>query len=88
MNGDEQPKPPTDAERFASMADRIRHNAGAPFGGAFVVVPPNGGGPPMEALLIDSGNPAQFLALLKARIDHELSLLKDQERMGMGGMRR
>ena len=78
---DEPAPPPTDASRFARMAQRLEHNLDSTFGGAFVIVPPEGAGEPMEALILDTtGNPAQFLMLLQAKIAHALEEISNRER--------
>jgi hypothetical protein len=51
------------------MAQAIEHNAKtSKFGGAAVIVPPEGGGAPIELLILDaSGDPAQFWATIVTR---------------------
>ena len=74
----------TPADIFQQMAERIRHNAGSQFGGAFVIVPPAEGGNPMETLILDnSANPAQFWMILQARSKMELARIEDEERHGL-----
>jgi hypothetical protein len=54
---------------FDVMAQNIVHNAGKPFGGACVIVPPEGGGDPIEFFTIDeSADPAQFWSTIMSRI--------------------
>lgn len=78
---DETTQRPTDASRFSDMAKRMEHNAESKFGGSFVIVPPEGAGDPMEALILDTtGDPAQFLMLLQAKITHALSMIDDRQR--------
>lgn len=48
------------AEHFRNMAETIDRNANGAFGGAFVIVPPEGGGAPIETLILDG---SQDLAL-------------------------
>lgn len=82
-------KPPnTAAERFEAMAARIRHNADAKFGGACVIIPPEGGGEPIEVLLLDSsGNIAQFWSAVVSRSQSTMEELKmTQDRLQ--GLRR
>lgn len=77
----EEEKPPTDAERFANMAERIEHNKESTFGGAFVIVIPGGLVAPLESLILDTqGDPAQFLMLLQAKIAQIMEDLKTRER--------
>jgi hypothetical protein len=42
------------AKHFRDMADAIDRNAEAGFGGAFVIVAPEGGGAAIETLILDS----------------------------------
>jgi hypothetical protein len=61
----------SEVEPFSNMATRIANNAAEPFGGACVIVPP-GEVEPIELLILDvtaDPDPAQFLALVKSRID-------------------
>lgn len=53
---------------FMTMAQRITHNLDASFGGACVLVPPNGG-TPIELLMLDAhGDEGQFWATIITRI--------------------
>lgn len=44
----------TAPQRFRAMADALEKNADGSFGGAFVIIPPEGGGDPIETLILDS----------------------------------
>ena len=69
------------AALLRELADRITANEGAPFGGAFLVAPPEGGGDILSTLIIDSRvDPAQFFALLKTKCEMALNELLDQQR--------
>lgn len=69
------------ADNFQAMADRIRHNADQKFGGAFVVVPPDGQGDTLEVLILDTKmEPAQFWSTLKTKCDMALSELDTRAR--------
>ena len=53
------------AEMFFEMKERIDKNDSAAFGGAFVIVPPEGAGEPVSTLLLDANpDPAQFWQML------------------------
>jgi hypothetical protein len=82
-----QPPENTAAKAFQDMADRIRHNAGQSFGGAFVVIPPvNNGGDPLETLILDSKqDPAQFWTLLKVKCDLAIGELDQRARNQQAG---
>ena len=54
-------------EPFTRMAERIKQNVEAPFGGAVVLVSPSG--KPMELLMLDSsGDEGQFYATILTRL--------------------
>jgi len=78
----------SEVEPFSNMATRIANNAAEPFGGACVIVPP-GDSEPIELLVLDASSdpdPAQFLALLKTRID--LAIITMERNLAAGGGRR
>lgn len=82
-DGQRQPAHEQAALLFDAMAKRVRHNTESTFGGAFVIVPPESGGDPMDTLILDNkANPAQFWMILQARSKMELDRLETQERMG------
>lgn len=77
----EKPETPSRSAPFTEMARALEHNKGQGFGGAVVIIPPDGGGESIELLLLDSrGDPAQFWATVKTRIDIRLSELDDKRR--------
>lgn len=41
------------AKQFRDMADTIERNPDGSFGGAYVIVPPEGGGEPIKTLILD-----------------------------------
>ena len=66
---------------FQVMAQRIIHNAGATFGGAAVIIPPAGGGVPIEVIVLDDqADVIQFYALVQARIARNVDVLEDRQR--------
>jgi hypothetical protein len=67
-------------KQFHAMADRIDHSMEmAHFGGACVIIPPDGGGDSIELLLLDaSADPAQFWATIATRIQLILQRLEQQ----------
>lgn len=70
---------------FHEMARAIEHNAGQGFGGAVVIVPPQGGGEPIELLMLDSkGDVAQFFSTIQTRIQLLLQDLQDKSRISGG----
>ena len=71
----------TAPQRFRAMADAIEKNAEGSFGGCFVVVPPEGGGDPLETLILDSKqDPAQFWNLLMTKCQIMLAELDQKQR--------
>lgn len=77
------------AERFDVMAERIRLNKDDSFGGAFVIVPPLGGGEPIETLVLDrEQDPAQFWAILKTKAEMHLAALDQLARSQQAGFGR
>ena len=66
---------------FRRMADRIDHNKDSTFGGACIIIPPAGGGTPVELLVLDAaGSPAQFWGVVSTRIKQVLEELEQQQR--------
>ena len=71
----------TIADLFRRMADRLEHNADDPFGGCFLICPPEGGGNVIETLILDaSQDPSQFWILLKAKCDVNIQQIDQQAR--------
>lgn len=77
-------KPAEIATRLRTLADRLEANADRPFGGFFMIVPPNGESD--EGLILE-GKPddAMFFGLVKAKLEMAVaameSLLRQQGRM-------
>jgi len=75
---------PSRGEPFSKMAKTIEMNADM-FGGAFVVVPPDGGGENLEVLILDrSQDIANFWIMLKSKCDMEISKVDAQQRQQSG----
>lgn len=69
------------AAPFRRVADKIDLNRDNGFGGAFVIVPPEGA--PQDMLLLDNAqNPAMFWSLLKTRAEIALVEIEAHERGG------
>ena len=80
----------SNAKPFSEMAAKIEHNAGADFGGAFVIVPPEGAGETVETLILDTRqDPVQFWSLLQAKAATVIAELEDKKRVAgaFGGRR-
>ena len=87
MNDETQP--PSNAERFRKMAERIDHNSDAGFGGACVVIPPAGSGDPIEVLLLDNAaDPATFYSTVSTRLQLALDKIAEVKAQQMGFGRR
>ena len=68
------------SEPFTRMAERIDKNDGEQFGGAFVIIPPDGAGEAMQSLMINSGTDlAAFWMLLQSMINVALENIKAQQ---------
>ena len=77
------------AEIFAKMAKRIAANADHGFGGAVVIVPPDGD--PVQFLVLDpKQDPAMFWANVKTKAEIALAEMDEKQRqqtMMLGGRR-
>lgn len=63
------------------MAEAIEKNAEGSFGGAFVVIPPDGAGDPLETLILDSKqDAAQFWNLLLTKCQIMLADIDQKQR--------
>ncbi len=80
----------SNADRFSKMAAALDHNSASGFGGAWVVVPPEGGGEPIETLILDSKqDAAQFWSLLQAKASVMIAEIEEKKRtQGAFGVRR
>lgn len=75
------------SDRYRLMADRIDHNADAAFGGSCVIIPPPGGGDPIEFILLDlKSDPAQFWATITSKIQILLKELEMRQGQPFAGM--
>jgi len=78
---DDQPDPAEErAKLFDAMAAQIRLNASAKFGGAFLMVPPDGD--PVELILLGQDQPAIFWSSVKTLAEIALSAAEKLNRMG------
>ena len=73
---------------FAKMAEQIRHNSEAVFGGAIVIVPPQDGGAQVETLLLSQSDPVVFWSTAKSLVDRALDALADVQKGQQAFMRR
>jgi hypothetical protein len=81
MDSVEREKKVHPADAFETMALTIRHNEGGSFGGAIVIVPPDGGGVPIEILTLDRTiTPGDFYAMLMSRLQGIISELDVRSR--------
>lgn len=64
------------SEPFTKMAAQIDHNDVAEFGGAFVVIPPDGAGDMVQGFLLTSADPVQFWLLLQSQVTKALETAK------------
>lgn len=72
---------------FKLMAGKIERNGGVDFGGAFVLVPPEG--TVVDLLILDSNaTPAVFWSLIQTKAQIALAELEADSRQGFSGQRR
>lgn len=75
----------THADRLRRMADRIDHNTDSPFGGVCVIIPPAGGGNPLEFLTLDANqDPVQFWGTIATKIKLALDDAEAERRRTLG----
>jgi hypothetical protein len=80
---DEQPDPTEErAKLFDHMAAQLRLNRDAKFGGAFLMVPPDGD--PVELVLLGQDQPAIFWSSVKTLAEIALSAAEKTNRQGFG----
>jgi hypothetical protein len=70
------------AAAFRAMADRILLNKDGTFGGAVVIIPPEGGGAPVDLFLLTQQPPGLFWASLQVMVKTALEELDRQDRQG------
>jgi len=77
---DQQPDPAEErAKLFDAMAAQIRLNAKAKFGGAFLMVPPDGD--PVELILLGQDQPAIFWSSVKTLAEIALAAAEKLQRV-------
>ena len=75
-------------KHFRDMADTIERNADGSFGGAFVIIPPEGGGDPIKTLILDGSSDLALFwnsVITKAQI---MLAQAEQQRRSQGGFNR
>ena len=68
------------AAAFRAMADRILLNKDGQFGGAVVIIPPEGGGVPVDLFLLTQMSPALFWSSLNTTVKMAIDDLEKQSR--------
>ena len=81
MNGTEA------AALFRNIAERLEKNTDEEFGGVFLIVPPEGGGEPIDGMFLASKpNPVSFYASMQGQVEMAIEEFKaanqPQGRMG------
>ena len=77
----DQPDPAEErAKLFDAMAAQIRLNAGAKFGGAFLMIPPDGD--PVELVILGQDQPAIFWSSVKTLAQIALDAAEKLQRLG------
>ena len=79
---DDQPPDPSEARAklFDDMAAQIRLNKEATFGGAFLMIPPDGD--PFSSLMLNQAEPSIFWAAVKTLADVAMAALDRAQRAG------
>jgi len=72
------------ANQFRTMADRIEAVAESEFGGAFVIVPPDGEQPLMAMIASNDGASDLFYLLLATQVQKERDRVDAKRPGGMG----
>jgi hypothetical protein len=77
---------PTEAaELFRAMADRLERNAATEFGGAFLIIPPEDGGPLDGAFVTTTPNPVVFWSSVQGQVEIAVQrLTAPQQSRGYG----
>lgn len=73
------------ADPYNKMASLIVHNAGQPFGGAFVITPPGDNAEVITSLFLNQSSLGMFWATLKTICEQQLLLNDEVERRGRAG---
>ena len=77
------------ADAFFEMQQRILKNDESTFGGAFVIVPAEGAGEPLETLILDARpDPAQFWQMLLVKCQIMLGEIEAKSRANQAFGRR
>ena len=76
------------AALFRAIADRLERNAEEEFGGVFLLVPPDGGGDPVDGMFLASKpNPVSYWASVNGQIEMAIEEFKAAN-TPQGGQRR
>ena len=81
MNDQSDPSE-TRALLFEQMAAQIRLNKAAKFGGAFLMIPPDGD--PFSSLMLNQDEPSIFWAAVKTLAEMAMQALDPRNRQGFG----
>ncbi len=76
---DEVPLRKDFSQAFTQMASRVQRNSDESFGGAFVIVPPEGAGEVMQLLALTSTDPAAFWIMLQGQINKALEEIQSRQ---------
>jgi hypothetical protein len=65
------------AALFKAIAERLEKNTNEEFGGVFLIVPPEGGGEPIDGIFLASKpNPVSFWASLNGQVEMAIEEFK------------
>ena len=68
------------SDYLKSLIEKIERNPEADFGGAFIIVPPEGD--PVQGLFIGQNEPGLFWASVKTKIEQALDAIDTRQRQG------
>jgi hypothetical protein len=66
------------ARQFDEMAARIRRNGDEKFGGALLLIPPDGVGEPISVLQLAGSNAGIFWSVAKQSIEEQFGMLAEK----------
>ena len=67
------------ADRYREMAEKIERNKPEDFGGAFLIIPPDGD--PISGILVGSVDLLTFWSLIKSKLDLAVQAADDKQKV-------
>lgn len=79
MTEEFKPQVKLPAEHFRELAEKIERNKPEDFGGAFLIIPPDGD--PISGILVGSVDLLTYWSLIKSKLDLAISSADDKQRV-------